>query len=150
MFKSKTKEKQIIALPLILVVFDKLIGDKSNNREIMIRNLNLPFEIDLIKNEVWIIERDEILSRNLKRVQAIVVNVSKDPQTVVEAVKANLSVYEENRKLLIHYTAKSYAAMNDEQKNEWRTTPASERIAPKNLSKLIPIPVETKPKELKK
>lgn len=145
MFKSQKKEVKI-ARPLVLVVFDKVIGDKSPNREIVIRSLNLPFKLDLVKNEVWLIGQDEILRRNIKRTQAVIVNTSKNPQTVIETIRANLSVYDTDRKLLIHYTAKSYGAMDDSQKDEWRLTSMDERITPTNLSKLIPIAEEASEK----
>lgn len=120
--------------PLIVVVVKAIAGSREVNREQLVKNLGLPFILDLVKNEVWVIPSADLFSRDLSRAKAAIIHTNVDPVAVGEYFTKS-GVFAEGT-VLLHYTSLSYGVMTEEQKTIWKNIPSALKISPSNLQKI--------------
>lgn len=120
--------------PLIVVVVKAIAGSREVNREQLLKNLGLPFIIDLVKNEVWVVPSADVFSRDLSRAKAVIVHTNVEPVSVGEYFTKS-GVFAEGS-VLLHYTALSYGVMTEDQKTSWKNIPSAMKVSPSNLQKI--------------
>lgn len=116
--------------PLILVIVKRLAGDVPN-RERFLKNLHLPFILDIVKYDLRIISEDKVFGQNLDRLAAVIIHTPNEPFQYVSFFHGEHF----EKKALIHFTAPAYASMKDEHKSLWKLFPQENRLLPKNLPK---------------
>lgn len=116
--------------PMILVIVKRLAGDVPN-RERFLKNLHLPFILDIVKYDLRIISEDKVFSQNFDRFAAVIIHTPTNPFQYVEFFHGEHF----EKKALIHFTAPSYASMDEGHKELWRSFPQEKRLIPKNLPK---------------
>ena len=82
-FKKTAKAED--TRPLILVILKKALPGEIN-RETLIKNMGLPFKLDIVKNNVWPVDINEFIKKtdieHMKKVSALIIHTNDNPTDV--------------------------------------------------------------------
>lgn len=108
-------KKEVVKVPrnLILVISKKVAGYVPNSEK-LIRELHLPFKLDLSKTDVLHVGLDKLDKIRMENLKAVIINTQDKPSSVHEHFLVR------NLNPLVHYTAQAYKSMTEEEKTAWR------------------------------
>ena len=126
-------KKQIVKEPqprnLLLVIVAKTVKGFVPNSEKMLKELHLPFKLDLTKTDVFKVGFDDLSKVKMDNLKAIIIHSKEKPTEIPTWFSVR------NLDPLIHYTATAYGSMTELEKEEWKNFDPSKKLIPSNYAK---------------